>query len=197
MIGSALLSSAGGDRVRIVLGLEPSFPSARVLGPAFTVQGAGADNLALHHAVAQAAPGDVIVLAVGGERDVAHCGEIVAVAATGRGVAGLVLDGAIRDRNEIAELGLPVFHLGASPRGPGKNGPGALNVPVELAGSRVEPGDLVCADADGVAIVPAVFADEVRAAAEALVEREQGILAAIARGETTVDIYALKELEPA
>jgi regulator of RNase E activity RraA len=55
----------------------------------------------------------------------------------------------------------------------------------------------VCADADGVAIVPAVFADEVRAAAEALVEREQGILAAIARGETTVDIYALKELEPA
>jgi 4-hydroxy-4-methyl-2-oxoglutarate aldolase len=194
LIGSALLSSAGGDRVGIVLGLEPAFPTARALGPALTVQGAGADNLALHHAVGEASPGDVIVLAVGGEREVAHCGEIVAIAAQKRGVAGIVLDGAIRDRIEIAELGLPVFHLGTSPRGPGKTGPGALHVPIELGGVRIEPGDLVCADADGLAVVPAALAGEVRAAAEALEQREQGILAAIGRGERTVDIYGLKEL---
>jgi 4-hydroxy-4-methyl-2-oxoglutarate aldolase len=195
MIGSSLLSSAGGERVRIVLGLEPAFGSAHVLGPALTVQGAGADNLALHHAVSAAAPGEVIVLAVGGEREVAHCGGIVAAAALERGVAGIVLDGAIRDRAEIAELGLPVFHLGTSPRGPGKAGPGALRVAVELGGVRVEPGDLVCADADGIAIVPAVIAPGVRAAAEALEEREREILAAIERGESTVDIYGLKGLE--
>jgi 4-hydroxy-4-methyl-2-oxoglutarate aldolase len=194
VIGSALLSSAGGDRVRIVLGLEPAFPSARVHGRALTVQGAGADNLALHHAVAAAGPGDVIVLSVGGEREVAHCGEIIAIAARKRGVAGIVLDGAIRDRIEIAELGLPVFHLGTSPRGPGKTGPGALGAPVELRGVRVDPGDLVCADADGVAIVPAADAAEVLAAAEALEQSELGILAAIGRGETTVDILALKGL---
>ena len=194
MIGSALLSSAGGDRVRIVLGLEPAFPSARALGPALTVLGAGGDNLALHHAVAAAEPGDVIVLSVGGEREVAHCGEIVAIAAQKRGVAGIVLDGAIRDRIEITGLGLPVFHLGTSPRGPGKAGPGALGVPLEFRGVRVEPGDLVCADADGVAIVAAADAAEVHAAAEALERREQGILAAIERGETTVDIYGLKGL---
>jgi 4-hydroxy-4-methyl-2-oxoglutarate aldolase len=194
VIGSALLSSAGGDRVRIVLGLEPVFPSARALGPAFTVLGAGADNLALHHAVAAAKPGDVIVLSVGGEREVAHCGEIVAIAAHKRGVAGIVLDGAIRDRIEITGLGLPVFHLGTSPRGPGKAGPGALRVPLEFRGVRVEPGDFVCADADGVAIVTAADAAEVHAAAEALEQREQGILAAIERGETTVEIYGLKGL---
>ena len=118
---------------RIVLGLEPAFPSARALGPAFTVLGAGADNLALHHAVATAEPGDVIVLAVGGEREVAHCGEIVAIAAQKRGVAGHRPRRRDPRPSEIAALGLPVFHLGTSPRGPGKAGPGALGVPVELA----------------------------------------------------------------
>ena len=140
-----------------------------VLGPAFTVQGAGADNLALHHAVAEAAPGDVIVLAVGGERDVAHCGEIIAVAARTRGVAGIVArrrdPRPDRDRRARA-AGLPPRHLAARP---GQERPRERSASrSSFAGTRVEPGDLVCADADGVAIVPAPIADEVRAAAEAL-----------------------------
>lgn len=192
--GSSLFSSAGGERVRIILGLEPAFPDARVLGRAFTAQGAGGDNLALHHAVARAEAGDVIVLAVGGERETAHCGEIIAIAAKERGIAGIVLDGAIRDRIEIGEVGLPVFHLGASPRGPAKNGPGALGVPVELCGVTVNPGDLVCADADGIAIVPATDAAAVRAAVDALEAREQGIVAGIRQGKSTVEIFGLKEL---
>ena len=192
--GSALFASAGGDRVSIVLGLEPVFPAAHVVGPAFTVQGAPGDNLALHHAVASAAPGVVIVLAVGGERQVAHCGGIIATAALERGIAGLVLDGAIRDRTEIVELGLPVFFHGTSPRGPGKNGPGALGVPVELGGVTINPGDLVCADADGVAIVPAADIAAVEADVAALEAREQSIVDAIRGGTTTVDLYGLKEL---
>lgn len=194
MIGSALLASGGGDRVSVILGLEPAFPTARALGRAFTAQGAPKDNLALHHAVAQAAPGEIVVLAVGEEQGVAHCGDILALAAQQRGVAGVVLDGAIRDRTEIAELGLPVFHLGSSPAGPAKAGPGALRVAVELRGVRIEPGDLVCADADGIAVVRAADADEVLAAAEALEAREQEIVARIRRGETTPDIFGLKEL---
>ena len=192
--GSALFASAGGDRVSIVLGLEPVFPAAHAVGPAFTVQGAPGDNLALHHAVASAAPGSVIVLAVGGERQVAHCGGIIATAALERGIAGLVLDGAIRDRAEIAELGFPVFFRGTSPRGPAKNGPGALGVPVELDGVTIHPGDLVCADADGVAIVPAADTAAVQADVAALEAREQSIVAAIRGGTTTVDLYGLKEL---
>jgi 4-hydroxy-4-methyl-2-oxoglutarate aldolase len=193
--GSALVASAGGERVGIVLGLEPAFPSASVLGPAYPVQGAPGDNLALHHALARAPVGAVIVLALGGERETAHCGEIVAVAALERGIAGIVLDGAIRDRAEIAALGLPVFHLGTSPRGPAKRGPGALDVAVELRGVRVCPGDLVCADGDGIAIVPAADADEVQAAVAALVLREQAIVAELRRGRSTVDVFGLEALE--
>jgi 4-hydroxy-4-methyl-2-oxoglutarate aldolase len=188
------LAQGGGDRVAVALGLEPVFPGASAAGPALTVQGAGGDNLALHHAVAVASPGDVIVLAVGGERSVAHCGDIIALAARERGVAGIVLDGAIRDRAEIVRLGMPVFHLGTSPRSPEKGGPGALRVPVQLAGVRVEPGDLVCADADGVAIVPAALAGEVREAAARLEAREREIVAALERGDTTVSLFDLPGL---
>ena len=194
LLGSSLYASAGGDRVRVILGLEPAFAAARAVGPAFTAQGAGGDNLALHHAVAAAAAGDVIVLAVGGEQQIAHCGEILAIAALERGIAGIVIDGAIRDRAEIGGLGFPIFGRGASPRGPGKGGPGALAVPVELGGVTIHPGDLVCADADGVTIVAAADRSEVQAAAEALEAREQGIIAELRRGRTTVELFDLKEL---
>jgi 4-hydroxy-4-methyl-2-oxoglutarate aldolase len=193
--GSALIASAGAERVAVVLGLEPAYPGARALGPALTVQGAPGDNLALHHAVARAAAGDVIVLAVGGETSVAHCGGIIALAARRRGVAAIVLDGAIRDRDELGPIGLPVFHRGGSPLGPGKAGPGAIGVPVTLGGVQVRPGDLVCADVDGVAVVAAADAEAVLAAAAALEQREAEIIAAIERGESTVAIYHLKELK--
>lgn len=191
---SAALSSVGGGRVRILLGLEPAWLAASASGRALTVQGAAGDNLALHHAIAVAQRGDVIVLAVGGERGTAHCGGIVAAAARERGIAGIVVDGAIRDRAEIAELGVPVFHLGTSPRKPGKAGPGALDVPVEVLGVRVDPGDFVCADADGIAIVSRGDADEVVAAAEALEAKEQATLEQIAGGAFTVDLYGLPPL---
>jgi 4-hydroxy-4-methyl-2-oxoglutarate aldolase len=180
--------------VRILLGLEPAFLAAQASGRALTVQGAPGDNLALHHAVAVAQPGDVIVLAVGGHIETAHCGGIVAEAARQRGVAAIVIDGAIRDRAEIAEAGFPVFHLGTSPRKPLKDGPGALNVRVELLGVRIEPGDLVAADADGIAVVPAADADELVAAATALEAKEQSVLGRLAGGATTVDIYGLDPL---
>lgn len=193
-MSSAALSSVGGDRVRIVRGLEPAWLGARAVGPALTVQGAPGDNLALHHAVAAARPGEVIVIAVGGEQEIAHCGGIVATAAHERGVAGIVIDGAIRDRPEIVQLGFPVFHLGTSPRKPGKAGPGALRVAVELQGVPIEPGDFVFADADGIAIVTAAELDELTTAANLLEAKEQSILDQLARGATTVDIYGLDPL---
>jgi 4-hydroxy-4-methyl-2-oxoglutarate aldolase len=193
-LASSLVASAGGERVRVVLGLESLSAAVRVSGPAFTVQGAAGDNLALHHAVASAAPGEVIVLAVGGERRVAHCGEIVAIAARERGLAGIVLDGAVRDRAELAALAFPIFFRGTSPRGPGKSGPGALGVPVELDGVAIHPGDLVCADADGVAVVAAAEIEAVRAAVATLEAREQEIVAGIRGGRSTVELLGLEGL---
>jgi 4-hydroxy-4-methyl-2-oxoglutarate aldolase len=191
MTTPAALASVGEGRVSVLLGFEPAWHAASVLGPAFTVQGAPGDKLALHLAVAEAAPGDVIVLAVGGERGRAHCGGIVAAAAHARGVAGLVLDGAIRDRTEVEEIGFPVFHLGASPLKPAKDGPAELRVPVDIGGVRIEPGDLVAADADGIVIVPLAHAEELVAAAAALETREREILAEVEAGKTTVEIYGL------
>jgi 4-hydroxy-4-methyl-2-oxoglutarate aldolase len=193
-LGSALLASAAGDRASIVLGLEPAWPAARALGPALTAQGAPGDNLALHHAVAVAEAGAMIVLAVGGETATAHCGDILAAAARARGVSGIVLDGAVRDRAQLEALGVAVFHRGTSPRGPSKRGPGALGVPVQLAGVTVQPGDLVCADADGIVVVPSAAAEAVLGAARELEDRERELVAAIERGETTVDLFGLTEL---
>jgi 4-hydroxy-4-methyl-2-oxoglutarate aldolase len=187
----AALASVDETRVTVLAGLEPAWPSASLLGRAFTVQGGPGDNLALHLAVAVAEPGDVIVLAVGGERGRAHCGAVVAMAAHMRGIAGVVLDGAIRDRSELESVGLPVFHQGVSPLKPGKAGPVALGVSVELAGVRIEPGDLIAADADGVVVVAAADADELLAGAVALEAREAEIVARLGRGETTVSIYGL------
>lgn len=189
MIGTAALASVGEGHVRLLDGLEPAWPQARLLGRAFTAGGGPGDNLALHHAIASAQPGEVVVLAAGGERGRAHCGGILAAAARRRGLAGIVLDGAVRDRVELERTGLPVFHLGTSPLKPRKDGPVELDVPVELAGVRVEPGDLVAADADGVLLVPAAEAERLLAAAEALEARERDVLAEVEAGRTTVEIY--------
>jgi regulator of RNase E activity RraA len=194
MTTPAALASVGEDRVAVLLGFEAAWPAARVLGPAFTAQGAPGDNLALHHAVAEAAPGDVIVLAVGGERGRAHCGGIIVTAARARGMAGLVVDGAIRDRIEVEEIGLPVFHRGTSPLKPTKSGPVTLRVPVELDGVLIESGDLVAADADGIVIVPREHAEELLAAAARLDVREREILLQVAEGRTTVEIYGYEQL---
>jgi 4-hydroxy-4-methyl-2-oxoglutarate aldolase len=190
----ATFASLGEGRVGVLLGFEPAWPAARVLGPAFTAQGAPGDNLALHRAVAAAAPGDVVVLAVGGERARAHCGGIIATAATTRGVAGIVVDGAVRDRAELEQIGLPVFHLGVSPLKPSKDGRAELGATVEIGGVRIEPGDLIAADADGIVVVPAAFADELVAAAAELDAREAEILAQLAVGRTTLEIYGLGPL---
>jgi 4-hydroxy-4-methyl-2-oxoglutarate aldolase len=190
----AAFASVGEDRVLVIHGLEPAWPATRLLGPAFTAQGAPGDNLALHHAVAQGSTGDVIVLAVGGERGRAHCGGMIASAARARGIAGIVVDGAVRDRAELEEIGLPVFHRGVSPLKPAKDGVARLGVPIEIDGVRIEPGDLIAADSDGIVVVPRAHADELLAAAAALENREREILARIEEGETTLEIYGYESL---
>ena len=164
-----------------------------MLGPAYTVEVVPGDNLALHHAIGLAPAGTVLVIG-NGAQVTAHLGDILAQACAERGILGVILDGAIRDRPEIVKQRFPVFHVGTSPAGPDKNGPGSVERPVTLRGTRVDPGDIVCADADGVAVVPAADWDRVKEAITALEEREAGIMARIAAGEKTVDIYGLKEL---
>ena len=139
-------------------------PTLALCGVALTVRVRPGDNLMVHKALTLAQPGDVIV--VDGSGDVSHAlvGGLMRLAAIARGVAGVVIDGAIRDAAEWAEGRLPVFARGVSHRGPTKDGPGEINVPIACAGLAVAPGDVVVGDADGVVAVapdrlPALLAD--------------------------------------
>ncbi|MGW1024402.1 RraA family protein [Streptomyces sp. NPDC002577] len=170
--------------------LRAAWPGARVAGPAFTVQGIGGDNLALHRAVATAPAGSVLVVDLQGARH-GHWGEILAVAAQQRGVAGLVVDGGVRDVAEQAALGFPVFARHITVVGTAKEHPGHLDVPVRVGGVVVRPGDLVVGDADGVVVVPGQAVEETLDRSDARIAAEQQALAAIRAGATTLEYYGL------
>jgi RraA family protein len=163
-------------------GLEPFHRSGRMVGTAFTVRTRPGDNLMVHKAIDMAAPGDVIVVEAGGALENAIIGELMSSWAAKRGVAGMVIDGAIRDSEALAEGDFPVYAAGVSHRGPWKDGPGEINVPVSIGGMVVRPGDLVAGDRDGVIAIAPEDAERVIAAAEAQFRKEQASLAAIAAG---------------
>jgi len=149
--------TAGGSRLR------PMHSSGQMAGPALTVKSRPGDNLMLHKAIDMAEPGDVIVCDAGGDLTNSLMGELMLAHAVKRGVAGFVLDGAVRDVLEFKKVNLPVFAAGVSHRGPYKDGPGEINVPIAIDGMVIEPGDLVLGDWDGVLSVPY---DEVAGALE-------------------------------
>lgn len=158
---------------------------AKLAGPAFTVRVPAGDNLMVHKAIDLAAPGDVIVVDAAGVLEQAIIGDIMTSHAAKRGVAGFVIDGAIRDAAELAARPFPVFARGVTHRGPYKNGPGEINVPVSIGGMVVRPGDIIVGDADGVVAVPLADAEAVLAAAREQKKKEEASLAAIAAG--TID----------
>ncbi|MCG7310342.1 methyltransferase [Brachybacterium sp. ACRRE] len=152
---------------------------APILGVAYTVDVQPGDNLLLYYAIDNAQPGDVLVVAGKAHSERALCGEIMAELAQARGLGGLVIDGAIRDREELAVLDIPVRAAACTPNGPFKHGPGTVNAPVAIGDRVVHPGDIVLGDATGIVTVPAESAEEVAAAAAAIVTKEEGMLAGI------------------
>lgn len=151
-------------------------------GPALTVRTRPGDNLMVHKAITMIEPGDVLVVDAGGDLTNAIVGEIMVAAAVAKGVAGLVVHGAVRDAATLRAGDLPVFASGVTHRGPYKDGPGEINVPVSLGGMVVEPGDLVAGDADGVLSIPGHAVRDVLAAARVKQERESEAIRAAAAG---------------
>jgi regulator of RNase E activity RraA len=129
-----------------------------------------------------ALPGDIIVVDGGGASDAALIGDIMTSYALTRGVAGFVIDGAVRDVEELSKRDLPVYARCLCPRGPTRDGPGEINIPVVIGGTVVHPGDIVVGDADGLVIVPVTQASAVLAAVEALLSKERTLLDNIAKG---------------
>ena len=162
--------------------LQPMHAGGKLCGPAITVRTAPGDNLLINKAIDMAQPGDVIVVDGAGALDAALVGDIMTSYAVTRGVAGFVIDGAVRDTEELAARDLPVYARGISPRGPTREGPGEINVPVSIDGTVVNPGDIVVGDADGLVFVPPAQVDAILAAVKALLAKERTLLDAIAQG---------------
>jgi len=134
--------------------LRPYHKAGAMVGPAFTVKARPGDNLMIHKALHLAQPGDVIVVDGGGDLTNALIGELMVATAIKRGLGGIVLNGAIRDLDAIQAGSFPVFAAGVTHRGPYKDGPGEINVPIAISGMVINPGDLILGDADGLLCVP-------------------------------------------
>lgn len=157
----------------------------RVAGPALTVQTRAGDNLVVHRALDLARLGDVLVVDGGGYDGRALVGEIMASYAAARGLAALVIDGAVRDVDGLAAGEVPVFARAVNHLGPYKDGPGQIHGPVQVGGTVVHSGDVVVGDADGVVVLPAGRVAEVVSCGEATVLAEEAVLSSIADG--TID----------
>jgi RraA family protein len=153
-----------------------------LVGTAFTVKTRPGDNLLTHKAIDMAAPGDVILVDAGGALDHAIIGEIMSSHARKRGIAGMVIDGAIRDVDAISASDFPVYACGVTHRGPYKDGPGEINVTISIAGMVVNPGDIIVGDADGIVAIAQEDAERVIALTIAQKNKEEAVLAAIASG---------------
>jgi 4-hydroxy-4-methyl-2-oxoglutarate aldolase len=171
--------------------IHAMWDGAVACGPAFTVRCVAGDNLPVHLSLAEASAGDVLVVDAGGHIG-GYWGKILTIAAQHRGLAGLVIDGGVRDVRDLRELGFPVFARGTGVRGTVKRDRGELRAPVVVGGVRVEHGDLILGDGDGTVSVPAAKIEQVLAAAREREARERDVVERLRRGELSVDIYELR-----
>ena len=163
-------------------GVRPIHKAGTMCGPALTVRTRAGDNLMVHKAIDIAEAGDVIVVEAGGDVTNAIIGEIMTRYAASRGVAGFVIDGAVRDAGAIAAGTLPVYARGVTHRGPYKDGPGEINVAIAIDGMVIQPGDIVVGDEDGVVCVPRGEAATILERARVQLQAEATTMKAIAAG---------------
>jgi 4-hydroxy-4-methyl-2-oxoglutarate aldolase len=193
-LGVATVHEAAGRTGVVDLPLIQVVPGSRVAGPARTAVCATGDNTMVHAVVAHARPGDVIVLTSDEPVPVALVGELLVTQAVSRGVAGILVDGALRDLDELVEIGLPIWARFVRAQGATKGQVGKLDVPVVIGGAEIRPGDLVVMDCDGAMALPSERIDEVLPLALERAERERAMRQRYASGELSYDLNGLREL---
>jgi 4-hydroxy-4-methyl-2-oxoglutarate aldolase len=191
-MGTATVHEAIGRRGFVGAHLRPIQQGVRLAGPAVTVSSHPGDNLMIHAAVEVCQAGDVLVVVNTAPSTHGMFGELLATSLLARGVRALVIDAGVRDTTELRELGFAVWAHHVSCQGTVKASPGSVNVPVVLGSVGVEPGDVVCADDDGVVVVPRAEAAWALEQSRARVAKEDATRARLASGELGVDIYGLR-----
>ena len=191
-LGVSTVYEASGREGLVTVPLIQVVPGSRVAGPARTVRCGQADNLMVHAVMEQIVPGEVVVFVMPESRPDALLGEILAIQAQERGAAALLVDGAIRDVDEIRSLGLPTWTRWVSPKGPDKKVWGAINEPVEVGGTAISPGDGVVLDADGAVVVRRSRLDEVLSLSQARAAKEEALRAELRQGKLTYDLHGLR-----
>lgn len=172
-LGTATVYEAAGRQGLVDADLVQLVPGSRACGPARIARCGQGDNLMVHAAMAALRPGEVLVLTMPEPAPVALVGDLLATQAQVHGAAGILVDAAVRDREELAAMGLPVWARWVRARGATKDAVGALDVPVTVGGAEIRPGDLVVLDADGATVVAAGRADAVLEASRAREEKER------------------------
>ncbi|RSZ30672.1 MULTISPECIES: RraA family protein [unclassified Variovorax] len=180
----AILADVAGRRGALHGRIQALRHRMKLAGSALTVEVRPGDNLMIHAAIALAKPGDVLVIDGKGDQSAALMGTIMMNACRQVGIAGVVIDGAVRDSVEIDEMGFPVFSVGTNPNGPTKLASGRIGHPVSVGGVAVRPGDLVVGDADGVVVVEREKVEALLLAAQKKVEDEAARIDAIKQGNT-------------
>jgi regulator of RNase E activity RraA len=179
----ALFADVAGRRGALHARIRALAPTMKVCGPAFTVDVRPGDNLMIHAAMAMAKPGDVLVIDGKGDQTSALMGTIMMSACRQIGIAGVVVDGPVRDSAEIVEMGYPVFSAGTNPNGPTKFIPGRIGHPISVGGVAVSPGDLIVGDADGVVVIEREKVENLLPLAAKKFADESKRIAAIKRNE--------------
>ncbi|PMC34403.1 S-adenosylmethionine--2-demethylmenaquinone methyltransferase [Bacillus sp. UMB0899] len=173
-LNTTVLSDALGCTGAMDYRVKPVAAGMKVVGTALTVDLRAGDNLFLHQGIYCGGKGYVLVVDGKGHTENAYLGELMAAAAKANGLEGIIVDGFVRDKEMLGEIGLPIFAKGFIPNGPFKDGPGAINIPISCAGVSVHPGDLIVGDEDGVTVVPKDKIEEVlRKAEDKLVYEEK------------------------
>ena len=191
-LGTATVYEAAGRKGLVDLDLHRIVPGSRAAGPARPILCGQADNLMVHAAMAHANPGDILVLTMPVPRPVALVGDLLATQAKARGVAGLLIDGSVRDVEELVEIGLPIWARWIRVRGAGKDVPGTIDEPVIVGGARIAAGDTVVLDADGAAVIAQERVEEVLEAAKRREEKERVKRAKLQAGELSYDLDNLR-----
>ncbi|MDO8213154.1 4-carboxy-4-hydroxy-2-oxoadipate aldolase/oxaloacetate decarboxylase [Conexibacter sp. CPCC 206217] len=193
-LGAATVYEAAGRVGLLDCDLLQVVPGSRVAGPARTVRCGQDDNLMVHAAMTRLRPGEVLVLTMPEPSAVALVGDLLLTQAQVAGAAGVLVDGSIRDLEELRAMGLPVWARWVRSRGATKEIVGALDVEVEVGGARIAPGDVVVLDADGGAVVAADRVEEVLAASQAREQREAAKRERLRAGERSYDLDGLRAL---